>query len=73
MIVYLIQMTDTGGRPLYYDPEAGRKTGHGTNGWTEDAAMSIGFATSHDAQRFIEASLLRIADICRPVAYSRSD
>lgn len=73
MVVYLIQMHDTGGRPLYYDPSAGRDTGHGTNGWTEDAHTGLGFATASDAHRFIDASLMRVADICRPVPYSRGD
>lgn len=72
MVVYLIE-TQTEGLPAYYDPAAGRNTGHGIHGWTTEKNDALGFAAARDAQRFIDALLPRMANTCRPVPHQRGD
>lgn len=73
MIAYLIQMDSGDSLPLFYNPEAGRNTGHGSNGWSQEKNAGLGFATQHDAQRFIDHVLPRTGAGCRPVLYQRPD
>lgn len=73
MVCWLIRMDSSDGLPLYYDPGAGRNTGHGFNGWSQDKEQALGFAAQHDAQRFIDAMLLRNAASCRPVVHTRTE
>lgn len=73
MIAFLIQMTGGEGLPCYYDPDAGRNTGHGIHGWTTDKHAGLGFASAQDAQRFIDALLPHQGPTCRPVPHQRGD
>lgn len=72
-LVYLIEMAGADGRPTYYSPEAGRSTGHGANGWILEKEEALGFATGHDAQRFIDACMPRTANTLRPVPHTRRE
>jgi hypothetical protein len=72
-LVYLVEMASTEGRPTYYSPEAGAKTGHGSNGWTLEKDEALGFATGDDAQRFINACMPRQATTLRPVPHTRRE
>lgn len=72
MIVYVIEVSGAEGPPVYYDPGAGRNTGHGILGWTQVKDEALGFASPQDAQRMIDALLPRTASTCRPVPHRRA-
>lgn len=73
MIAHLIEMASPDSAPVYYSPEAGRASGHGTIGWVADKNQALGFASAQDAQRFINAALPRQANTMRPVPHRRAD
>lgn len=73
MIVHLIEMANPDGLPIYYSPEAGRASGHGSIGWVTDKNEALGFASAQDAQRFINAALPRQANTMRPAPHRRPD
>lgn len=70
-VAFIIEAIGSDGPPVYYDPGAGRNSGHGIMGWVEDKTHALGFATAGDAQRFIDALLPRTANTCRAVPIQR--
>lgn len=73
MIAFIIEAQGIDGPPVYYDCDAGRNSGHGHMGWVQEKNLALGFATEHDAKRFINALLPGMAHTCRPVPFQRKD
>lgn len=72
-LVYIIEQANQTGLPVYYDPAAGRSSGHGINGWIQEKDGALGFATAADAQKFIEAVLPHQGLTLRPVPHTRRE